>query len=112
MEDQDRVSILLFWELEQGEHFVVVFEIADCIFDDFWARRSELGELSRMCAHPMAKFGKYAPCFGQGFTCEWCELVSVFRVAGKGEHLRGKSHKFYAVFFVPSKHLWQVSHVC
>jgi hypothetical protein len=32
-------------------------------------------------------------------------------VAGKGEHLRGKSHKFYAVFFVPSKHLWQVSHV-
>ncbi len=88
VEDHYCVSVFLRGKPEEGEQFVVVFEIPDGVGDHCGAGRAELCELSWMCAHSVSKLSGYLACLGQCFTCKWREFIAVFCVTGEREHFR------------------------
>ena len=59
----------------------------------------------------MAKFcGDFAN-FGEVVGSEGSELVAVFGMRGKGEHLAAETHEFDAVAIIPTKHFGNIPDV-
>lgn len=67
--------------------------------------------LSRMHGQAVTEFGSDLTRGCEYIRRERLETISMNRVARKREHLRAETHELDAVFFVPLKHLNDISHI-
>jgi hypothetical protein len=90
----------------------VVLKVPYCIIDYLFTRRTELGELAGMGSDAVIQRGNDSASFGESIGSKWCQLISVFRMAGKREHFTAQPHKLDTESVVPAHHLDDVSDIC